>query len=90
MRTPEPRIIRQAGLLWWQSVGAVHLRQILREDDATLQLLCTRVGTLTEVYDSAFVPPAVPGLDDSLQFLAKDELLDICFWLLAVFCLKLE
>ena len=73
MGTTEPRIVRQSRLLRGHVVGAVHLREVLREHHAALQFLGTRVGALREVDDGAVVPPAVPSADDALELLVEIE-----------------
>ena len=73
MRAAEPSVVGEACFLWRQVVGAVHLRQVLREHHTALQFLGTRVGALREVYDAAFLPPAVPRFQDAAQFLVEDE-----------------
>ena len=73
MWTAEPRVVGEARLLWRQYVGAVHLRQVLRQHDAAFQLLGTRVSTLAEIDNGALLPPAVPGTDNGLELLVDDE-----------------
>ena len=45
----------------------------MRQHDAALQFLGAWVGTLGEVDDGTFLPPAVPSLDDRFQLLVEDK-----------------
>ena len=88
VRTAEPGVVGEAGLLRWQGVGTVHLRQVLGEHDAALQFLGARVGTLAEVDDGALLPPAVPRADDGTQLFVEDERPFIKMRILGVLCLE--
>src|SRR5262245_13362599 len=63
---PIPAVHGQPRLLRRQSARALNLRQVLRQDYASLQFMCARIRTLRKIYSATTGPEVFKALNTAL------------------------
>ena len=71
MELAKPRIISKPCFLWRSRTCTLNCKQVLTQNNTTLQFFCSRIGTEREISYSTFIPEVIPIFGRSLLRFSK-------------------